>query len=171
MSRTSKPITVTSREDAAKTANVALLRRLEGKVHMAGSREIPLKEPARWQTYISNAEIGASAVTDMRAGGWVPVTADDLACKVEESGFKLTTEGYLVRGQRETEMLWKMSREDYRLLMDAKTEANMRGIGSASKTRDHIANAAGNALGSEAGDFLHKMPGETLDVITRGEAG
>src|SRR5262245_45660475 len=90
-------ITAHSRADAAKTANTALARRLAGNVHGGGSRTIPLKEPKAWHTHIANGLANTSRMLEMREKGWVPLTIDDLACKVEDSGFRLEN-GAIVRG-------------------------------------------------------------------------
>ena len=163
-------ITVSNRGEAVKTANVALARRLaSGRVQGGGSRTIPLKEPQRWHTYIANTFATESAFHDMREGGWVPLLPEDLACPIDESGFRLSEDGYLVRGEKGREMIFKMDAADYKLLEAAKTRHNMQGIGSAKKVREDIANAAAGPLGSEAADFLHNMPGQVLDTIVSGE--
>ena len=163
-------IAVSNRADAAKTANVALARRLSsGRVHGGGSRTVPLKEPERWHTYIANTWATDSAFHDMREGGWVPLLPGDLACPVEESGFRLSEDGYLVRGEKGREMIFKMDVADYALLEAAKTRHNMQGIGSAKRVREDIASAAAGPLGSEAAEFLHNMPGQVLDTIVSGE--
>ena len=159
------PVTVTSRADAVKTANVALRRRLAGNPNVMGRREIPLKEPHRWATYIENTYADENAFYDMKEGGWVPLTPDDLACPVDESGFRLSESGYLVRGPKEQEMVFKMAIEDYRLLEQAKAAVNSRGIGSAKKVKADMAEAGAQQFGGEAGDFLSKMPGQVVDTL------
>lgn len=157
-------ISVSSRSDAAKTANVALARRLAGNIHGGGSRDIPLKEPDAIQVYIANDFANESEFYEMRERGWVPLEVSDLACPVEDSGFRLQN-GALVRGEKGREMAWKMSKADYKLLVDAKTRHNMKGIGSAKKVRTDMANAAAGTLGSEAADFIHDMPGQVVDSL------
>jgi len=170
-------ITVTDRADAAKNStaelarrNPALARRLAGNPHGSGSRSVPMKEPGRWHTYIANTYENEGEFLQMKEGGWVPVTADDLACKVEESGFRLSTDGYLVRGPQGQEMLFKMSTDDYRLMAQAKTNANMHGIGSSKKVKADLAEAAGSQLGDEAAEFMNSLDGQVVDRITGGDA-
>lgn len=164
-------ITVTDRADSAKSRNAALARRLaSGNLQGGGNRAIPLKEAERWHTYIANTYLNEGQFYDMRQKGWVPLEPGDLSCKVEESGFRLSEDGYLVRGPRGEEMVFKMEKEDYAALVAAKTAANMRGIGSASKIKHDMANAAGNTLGSEAGDYIHGLSGGVIDTITGGDA-
>jgi len=163
-------ITVTSRADAARTRNAALARRLQGNPFGGGNRAIPLKEPGRFHTYIENTYLNENAFYEMKEKGWEPLTPEDLACEVKDSGFRLSEDGYLVRGEHGREMIFKMSKEDYRELEAAKTRANNRGIGSASKIRDEVANAAAGSLGSEAADYISKLPGQVIDHISGGEA-
>lgn len=165
-------ITVTDRAEGAKNAavelarrNPALARRLAGNPFGGGTRAIPMKEPGRWQTYVANTYVNDGEFLTMKERGWVPVSPDDLACKVEESGFRLSPDGYLVRGPQGQEMLFKMDVEDYRLLTQAKTEANMRGIGSARKIKQDIAEAASGQIGSEAADYINNLDGQVVDRI------
>lgn len=164
-------ITVTNRADTAKTRNVALARRLaSGRVFNAGTQDIPLKEPGRWHVHIGNAELNESRHYQMKEGGWKPLLPEDLGCSVEESGFRKSPDGYLVRGPQGKEMAFKMAKEDYRQLEAAKTRANMRGIGSASKAKADIAEAASGQLGDEAATYISKLPGQVIDTITGGDA-
>lgn len=170
MPRKSK-ITVTSRADTAKTRNAALARRLaSGNPFAAGTKSIPLKEPHRWHTYIANTYVDDSAFYEMRRNGWEPLLPEDLGCPIEESGFTVSVDGHLVRGPRGQEMIFKMDADDYRLLERAKTERNMASIGSRSKTKNEMANAAGKQLGDEAGSFINGLQGEVIDRITGGDA-
>lgn len=170
-------ITVTDRAEVAKNAavelarrNPALAKRLQGNPHGAGSRTVPLKEPTRWQTYIANTYVDESAFLRMRENGWVPLTPEDLDCTVEESGFRLSTDGYLVRGPQGQEMLFKMPSEDYRLLAQVKTEYNLKGIGSAKKIKADMAEAAAGSMGDEAGSYINNLEGQVIDRITGGDA-
>lgn len=165
-------ITVTDRAEGAKNSavdlarrNPALARRLAGNPFGGGSRAIPMKETGRWHTYIANTYVDEGEFLRMKERGWEPVRPDDLGCKVEESGFRLSPDGYLVRGPQGQEMLWKMDAADYRLLVAAKTDANMHGIGSAKKIKEDMANAAGSQIGSEAGDYINSLDGQVIDRI------
>jgi hypothetical protein len=158
-------ITVTDRAEGAKNSAVNLAKRLAGNPHGAGSRMVPMSEEGRWHLYIANTYVDEGAFLRMKEGGWEPVTPSDLGCKVEDSGFRLSTDGYLVRGPQGQEMLWKMDEADYRMLAQAKTDANMRGIGSASKVKHDIANAASGQLGGEAADYINNLDGKVIDTI------
>lgn len=168
-------ITVTARADGAKNAhaelarrNPALARRLAGSPFGAGNKALPLKEPGRWATYLENTYANDSAFIDMRAKGWEPMTADDLACAPSDVGFRVSVDGYLVRGKEGQEMLFKMTVEDHALMTDAKTAANMKGIGSRKKIQADIAEAASGQLGDEAADYLSNLPGQVVDRIVGG---
>jgi hypothetical protein len=163
-------ITVTNRAETAKTRNVALARRLaSGNVQGGGTRALPLKEPQRWHTYIANTYLNESEFYDMKQKGWEPLAPEDLGCKVEDSGFTLSTDGYLVRGVQGKEMVFKMDKADYDLLVTAKTSQNLRGIGSAKKVKADIAEAAGSQLGDEAGSYINSLDGQVIDRITGGD--
>lgn len=168
-------ITVTDRAESAKNAatdmarrNPALARRLAGNPHGGGSRGIPLKEPSRWHTYVANTYVDEGEFLRMKERGWIPLAAEDLACSIEESGFRKSPDGYLVRGPQGQEMIWKMPADDYRLLQEAKTQYNLRGIGSAKKIKQDMAEAASGQLGDEAAEYINSMPGQVVDTITGG---
>lgn len=164
-------ITVTNRGESLKNRNAALARRLAGgNVHGGGNRALPLKEPERWHTYLANTYLNEGEFYAMKEKGWVPLEVEDLACSVDESGYRLSETGQLVRGPRGEEMLFKMDKRDYRLLEQAKAAQNMRGIGSQSKIKNDMAEAAAGALGSEAADYIHGLDGAVVDRITGGES-
>lgn len=170
-------IAVTSRLDQVKTditalarENPALARRLaSGNPHASGNRAIPLREPSRWQTRIASVEYDARRFYTLRNNGWIPLLEEDLACPVEESGFVKMPDGSLRRHDGK-EMVFKMDSAHYRMLMDRKTAANMRGIGSSRKMKEQMAEAAGSKLGDEAGTYINSLDGEVIDRITGGDA-
>ena len=139
--------------------STALARRLApgGNPHATSARTIPLKEPHRWQLYIANDYAGQDELYRMvHEYGWLPLSPEDLDCTAEEIGYRVNETNHLVRGPGGREVIFKMDKGDYRLLMQRKTERNMKGIGSASKTRTQVAEAASNAFGAEAADFIYK---------------
>lgn len=144
----------------------ALARRLApgGNVFGAGSKAIPLAESG-WQTRFFNSEVHDQrhyqATHEL---GWMPVTADELPGKPEEFGLRVNESGFLVRGAKGNELFCKMAKEDADEVLRRKTVANMRGIGSASKTKDDVANAVAGQHGSEAADYIHKhITGTVID--------
>jgi hypothetical protein len=149
-----KPVVqVTSRRSAA------LERRLAkgANPHVSSIKVIPLREPHRWQLYVGNDYAGDDGLYRMvHEYGWSTLEVGDLSCKPEEIGYRVNESGHLVRGPQGREVIFKMAKEDYAELMQRKTEKNMQGIGSASKTRTQVAEAAASAFGPEAGDYVHK---------------
>jgi hypothetical protein len=149
-----KPIVqVTSRRSAA------LERRLSkgANPHATSAKVIPLKDPHRWQLYIGNDYAEDDGLYRIvHEYGWLPLAREDLACKPEEIGFRVNESGHLVRGPQGREVVFKMDKADYAVLQQRKSEANMRGIGSASKTRQQVAEAAASQFGAEAGEYIHK---------------
>lgn len=149
----SPAVQVTSRRSAA------LERRLApgANPHGGGSRAIPLKQPHVWQLYIGNDYNSQDDLYRMvHEYGWLPLEEGDLACKPEEIGYRVNESGHLVRGPQGREVIFKMHKDDYRILMQRKTERNNKGIGSASKTRAQLAEAAASTFGDEAGEYVHK---------------
>ena len=177
MARPKSQITVTSRAEQQKNRiaaitreNPALARRLaSGNPFANGSKEIPLREPEKWHTYLANNEADSRAFYKMKYNGWIPLTEDDLACPLEESGFVKAPDGSL-RSPDNKDMLFKMDVNAYRTLEAMKTAANSRGIGSASQVKSDMADAAGRELGDEAGSFIHGLDGKVIDTITGGDA-
>lgn len=155
-------IQVTSRRSAA------LERRLKAGANPFGStkHDIPLREPHRWQLYIGNDYNGADDLYRIvHEFGWVPLEVGDLACKPEDVGYRVNESGHLVRGPQGREVVFKMDKGDYALLMQKKTERNNQGIGSASKTRTQVAEAAAKTFGPDAGDYVHKhVTGTVVDT-------
>jgi hypothetical protein len=167
--RPRKPIIVTSREDAAKTRNAVLARRLGGDVFGSARHEIPLKEPQKWYTRWENTLVNPQQFYEMvHELGYLNVTKDDLAGDPTQIGVQTTPEGFVCRGSGSTlEMLFKMSREERAVLEAAQTEENNRriGKGSSSGTKNAITSAASSQLGDEAATFLHNMPGQVVDTM------
>lgn len=146
-------VQVTSRRSAA------LERRLAAGAnpHQTSAKVIPLREPHRWQLYIGNDYAGDDGLYRMvHEYGWLPLEPSDLACKPEEIGYRVNESNHLVRGPQGREVIFKMDKADYALLVQRKTEKNMQGIGSASKTKSQVAEAAASTFGPEAGDYVHK---------------
>lgn len=154
-------ITVTPRK------NDVLARRLSGNPHGSGLRSIPLKEPQRWQLYIANNYNHDDDLYRMTHElGWLPLEADDLACKPDEIGFRVSEDGKLVRGTQGREMIFKMAKEDYAELQQKQTEANNKTIGRPGATKAEAANAVAAVHGPEAGDFVHKhLTGTVTDTV------
>ena len=169
-------ITVTSRADAAKTqiagelrvGNEVLAKRLRsGNLQGGGSIAVPLKEPERWYTRIENQLADPNMFYRMRHElGYEPLTPDDLACKPSDAGFRVSEDGYLVRGPAgQEEMVFKMLHSDRAVLDTMYSESNKKGIGSSKTVKADMAEAAGAAIGAEAGDYISGLQGSVVDRI------
>lgn len=167
---------VAARSDAPKPTvqvtsrrNSALERRLSpgANPHASGTKHIPLREPKRWHLYIANDYAGGDELYRMRHElGWEPLAPEDLACKPEEIGFRISETGDLVRGPQGREVVFKMDAADYALLAQRKTEKNNIGIGKPSVIKQQIANAAANTFGDEAGEFANRhITGTVTDTV------
>lgn len=160
---TAKPVVqVTSRRSAA------LDRRLApgANPHATSVRTIPLREPHRWQLYVANDYADEQQLYRMvYEYGWLPLELADLSCTAEEIGYRVNESGHLVRGPQGREVIFKMDKQDYALLMQRKTERNNAGIGSAAKTKAQMAESAAATFGPEAGDYVHKhVTGTVIDT-------
>ncbi len=158
-------ITVTPRSE--RTRNAVLARRLQGgNIHGAGgTRAIPLKDAGFYSRIENNYADESMHYRMVHELGYEPVTPEMLSCKPEEIGFKVSADGYLVRGPNGGEMIYRMAEADRKLLEQAQTDANMAGIGSRSKTQAEIANVAGKTFGGEAGDYMASLEGQVIDQI------
>ncbi len=158
-------ISVTSRAD--KALNAVLARRLKGgNLHGAGgTRAIPMKDGGFYTRIENNYADESMHYRMVHELGYEPVTPDMISCKPEEIGFKVSADGYLVRGPNGGEMVYRMAAADRKLLEQAQTEANMAGIGSRSKTQAQLASVAGQTFGDEAGEYLNSLDGQVIDQI------
>lgn len=125
---------------------------------------IPLREPG-WVTYIANGGRSDGRLYQMKAvKGWDPVLVSDCTVRPEEIGFKASPDGYLCRGEKGQEVVFKMRQSDWDRLQRAKTEQNLRGIGSSARTKAAVAEAASAQFGDEAAQFVHEsFVGEVRD--------
>ena len=151
-------ITVTPRTDEVDW-DAALAERLDNP-HGSIGFAFPLKNPELWDTYLASSEANPSRHYDMvHKKKWLPLTVDDLepGTTAEMIGFNIAADGKtLCRGVRGQEVAFKQPKHIRNAIQTAKTEANKRGMGSAAKVKQAITTAAGNQLGSEAGDFLSR---------------
>ena len=139
-----KPITVIER------------RLKSGSIFGTSSKPIPLTEPKRWTVRIVNSQVSEGHVYDLQAEkGWVYAEASDLAVQPHEVGFR-DMGGRLVRGDKGSEVLMKMEREDYRAIQTAKDAANRKSTFGSRATKQAIINAASAQLGDQGADFLHR---------------
>lgn len=133
-----------------------LERRAQGVgVHGQATPRIELKEPGmecRW----FNSEVAADHIWRAKnAKGWENVRPDELLDPEQIGGFSVSPDGFVVRGEKGREILMKMP-SDYRTRIErAKITENIRNMDPHRQKRE-VAEAAGKALGDQAGEFLHK---------------
>lgn len=162
MSRTPRQpqISVTPRA-AAVDIETIIAKRLSGDPFADGAAAIPLRDPHQWDTYIANAEVNPNRHYEMvNRKGWIPLTVADLPANVspESIGWNVAEDGQtLCRGTRGQEVAYKMPKDIRSKIQEQKTAMNKRGMGSAQKVKADMANAAGNQLGSEAGEFVNNL--------------
>jgi len=146
--------------------NDVLARRLAGNPNGSAQRDIPLKEPHRWQLYIANDYNQEDDLYRMvHELGWSHLLPEDLACKPKEIGFRVSEDGHLVRGTQGREMVFKMAKDDYRLLKQRESDANNAQIGRPGKTKEAAANAVASVYGDEAASFVDKhLVGSVTDT-------
>lgn len=125
---------------------------------------IPLNDPG-WVTYIANGGRSDGRLYQMKAvKGWEPVRVSDCAVKPEDIGFRPSPEGYLCRGEKGQEVVFKMRQTDWTRLQQVKAAQNMKGIGSGAKTKASIEAATAAQFGDEAGQFVKEhFVGEVRD--------
>jgi hypothetical protein len=161
-------VSMTSRAEGAKNRNAALARRLQGNPFATGSKSVPVRDPEKWALRWANSDANENRHYQMTHDlGWESVTPADLPEGVtpDQIGLRVSEDGGLVRGVRGQERLYKMAAEDFAAVQQRKTEANLRGVGSAAKIRHDMANATASAHGSEAADYVHNLPGEVVDKM------
>ena len=153
-----KQVTVAQRADVAYDVEAVIARRLNGAPF--GSRDllVPMREQGKWATYEANSLADRNAHYQMvHQLGWVPVTVNDLepGTSPEAIGWQVDAAGTLCRGPQGDQKLYKQPVEVRRQIQDAKTRANMRGIGSAKAVKESVAEATAAQMGGEAADFVH----------------
>lgn len=77
-----------------------------------------------------------------KAKGWVPVTTAELANALDAGDLGTSPEGYVVRGEKGREVLYKMPLRLYRQVEQRKAEDNLRKSRSAARMKDGARQAA-----------------------------
>lgn len=133
-------------------------RRLRGEPFGARNTELPMREPGRWATMEANSMADRNMHYRMiHEYGWVPLRVEDLAPGIspEAIGWQVATDGGLVRGPNQDQRLYKQPIEVRQRIQAAKTQANMKGIGSAKAVKEAVTGALSSQLGDEAASFAH----------------
>lgn len=149
---------------APRAANVdidrIIAKRLAGDPFADGTQAIPLKDAEKWDTYIGSGEVNPNRHYELvNRKGWIPLTIADLPEGVtpQAIGWNVAEDGQtLCRGVRGQEVAYKMPKEVRSQIQAAKTRANLKGTGSATKVKEDVANAVGGSLGSEAADWTQR---------------
>ena len=132
--------------------------------------EDPLGNKRKWYLrWINGTEPGrSSTITDVM--GYVPVRHEDLQNEKAIAGLAANTDGVVRRGDKGQEWLAKMPLEVYTLIKSKQRESRAKRERNATLVKEDLANLAGNALGSEAGDTVHGQFNVTVTEHDRSTA-
>lgn len=146
-----------AKETEKKRPNIEILeRRAQGiGVYGTGSPSITLKEDG-WECRWFNSEISPDHVWRAKnQKGWEPVRPAELADPEQIGGFQTSPDGFVVRGEKGREVLLKMPSEYRQRIERQKVKANIAAMDPHRQKAD-LAQAAGKAMGDEAGSFIDK---------------
>lgn len=140
----------------AKKAISVIERRLQGpSALMEGSVGIPLKDPT-WTLRWENGDIAPDHLWRViNVLGWEYVTAEDIACPLEEVG-AIVRDGRVVRGERGKEVLVKMRLSDYKKVQKKKTQENLSVTFDKKKLKGAVVGQVASEHGDEAADFISR---------------
>lgn len=119
------------------------------------SAPIDLKDPSMVCRWVNGA-IAADKVWRAKNKGWAPVRPEDVVDVDQVGGFTKSPEGFITRGDRGQEVLMSMPREWRDQIQMAKTRQNLKNMGDPAATKAEVVSAAGDKLGDQAADFLHR---------------
>jgi hypothetical protein len=115
------------------------------------SSEIKLKDP-QFITHWVNTSISGDQLGKFIDAGYLKVRPEYLA-DADRVAFTVSPDGYVVRGNRGEEILMYTMEDIYRKRQMEKARRNARGMRNATA---EAVEAAGQQLGDEAADFLHR---------------
>jgi hypothetical protein len=118
------------------------------------STEIKLRDP-RFVTHWCNTTISGDQLGKYLDAGYLKVRAEYLA-DPDRVAHTVSPEGYVVRGSRGEEILVYTMKDVYHKRQMEKTRRNNQGMAN---VKAEAVEAAGNQLGDEAADFLHRHGG------------
>lgn len=115
-----------------------------------------------------NEQVSQQQIFKARQAGWLP-TPPSLIADLDLLGvYGLNDSGHIVRGQRGEEHLMYMLLVNRDHVQDAKTQENDRRMGSKSKTKQELVEAAAAQFGAEAAEqFNTQIIGEVTDGVER----
>jgi hypothetical protein len=127
------------------------IRLKDESTYLQDPRGAKRKWYVRW---INAAEAGRySLVTETM--GYVPVRVEELQNADAIMGIAESKDGIVRRGDRGSEVLVKMPLELYTAIKRKQEEKRSKRARNAKAVKEDLANLAGRAVGSEAGDFVH----------------
>ena len=131
------------------------------------STPIQLQDPELVCRWCNSAIISDKFWRD-KEKGWDPVTPAMLKDKDQVGAFVTSADGFVVRGEKQQEVLICMKREDRDAIQMAKTEQNIRDM-KMGRQKEAAAQAAADHFGDRAGDFLSKtrLVGTVTDQYER----
>ena len=134
-----------------KLPRVSVLDRRLRSPFGTSSVPITLKTPGHWEVRWVFAQLRPGRLYDMTQNkGWAFITPEELDGSPDEYGL-IAKDGRLVRGEHGGEVLMKMPKDMYDQISEAKSRANLKGLGK-SAMRETAAQATAVEHGSQAGD-------------------
>ena len=118
------------------------------------SASVALTEPG-WVCRWFNAALAADRIWKAKHEGWQGVLPAELADREQIGGFQVSPDGFVVRGDKGQELLMKLPADWQQRIATAKAEQNTRNMRPGVMKRE-VAEAAGRAMGDEAGSFVDR---------------
>lgn len=141
-------------------------RRLQNPFGMA-SAPIDLKEPG-WVVHIIDRRLRANRYYETLSRGWSPVHWNELKDQKQCDGFERSPEGYVVRGERQNEVLLKIPQSWWDRIVQAKSDLNTRHINNPNRQKRELVEATAGTLGPQAAEHMERrLVGEVIDKQER----
>jgi hypothetical protein len=140
-----------------RTISVVDRRLQSGSMFASLSRPMPLVEPNKWETHITNSQISDQRLWEMtEVKGWEYLTPQDLAVEPSAIGYR-EQDGRVVRGEKGHEVLMKMTIPDWKRVQKKKDEDVRRDTYGKDAAKRSILAAAGREPGGANGaEFLER---------------
>lgn len=117
------------------------------------SAPIALKDESRECRWFNGA-VGSDHIWRSKRKGWDQVRPEDVVDLEQIGGYNKSPDGYITRGARGEEVLMSMPKVVRKAIQIEKTRHNVRNMGNPNATKREVVEAAGQAIGSEAADYL-----------------
>ncbi len=117
---------------------------------------IQLKDPGLICRWFNGAISSDKVWRAKHVKGWDIVTPEMVVSLEQIGGHQVSVANQITRGPRGEEVLMCMPMIAYDQIAAAKSRENNRNIGNPAAMKAEIVNAAGNALGDESADALHR---------------